>query len=403
VRIAFLTYEYPPRTEAGGIGTYVESAASLFLEAGHKVVVFCPAPKEETGLREGIPELYLIHCSSDDQFRRLLPAAIDEYEQQSHIDVIEAPEYQFLHGYIAPSSLRGRLVVRLHTPLRLALILNGYYSRPVLFQSVLRLLLRGNIRAAIRKLRSYRPLSDAEYRSALQADLLLSPSKSLLGKLSKIGWKPIAQKAKILPNPLILDNRLLSLRPPQALDDGWITFLGRIEKRKGVFTLSQAIKMFALCNPGYSFRFIGADLVDHDGNSNTKQLLFLLSGIPARIEFTGKVGHSELVKCLADASVCILPSIWENFPYACMEAMSAARPVIASQAGGMSEMIEANVSGLLVNPNRPSQICSYLTHLSNNRSLLAYLGDNARSRIVNRYSTAALREQYVRLYSSLAS
>jgi glycogen synthase len=403
MRIAFLTYEFPPRTPAGGIGTYVESAVRLFLEAGQKVVVFCPAAHEETGLRAGKPELYLIHCSSDDQFRGLLPAAIAEYEQHSRIDVIESPEYQYLHECIAPDSLRGRLVVRLHTPLRLALILNGFHSRRLYFQSVLRLLFRGNIRAAIHKLRCYRPLLDSEYCSALQADLLVSPSQSLLGKLNKIGWKPIAQKAKVLPNPLILDNRLLSLQLPEALDDGWITFLGRIEKRKGVFTLTQAIKKFASRNPGYSFRFIGADLADQNGNSNTQQLLNQLSDIQCRIEFTGRIEHCDLITYLADASVVILPSIWENFPYACLEAMSAARPVIASKAGGMSEMIESNVSGLLVSPNRPDQICSCLVHLSKNAKLLTYLGGNARTRILDQYSTVALREQYMRLYSTLAS
>lgn len=402
MRIAFLTYEFPPRTPAGGIGTYVESAVRLFLEAGQKVVVFCPAPHEETGLREGSPELYLINCSSDEQFRSLLPAAVAEYEKHSRIDVIESPEYQFLHGCIAPNSLRGRLVVRLHTPLRLALTLNGFYSWPVLFKSIFRLLLRGNILAAIHKLRCYRPVRDSEYCSALQADLLVSPSKSLLVKLNKIDWKPIVQKAEVLPNPVMLDNRLLSLRPPEALGDGWITYIGRIERRKGVFTLAKAIKLFSIKHPGYSFRFIGSDLCGANGRSNIDLLKESLRGVNARIDFTGRIEHSLLPSYLSDASVCIFPSLWENFPYTCLEAMSAGRTVIASRAGGMSEMIDHQRSGFLVSPSNHREISLLLAWLAARPKLLTELGLNAREKVVNCFSTFALASRYLRLYSSIA-
>lgn len=76
------------------------------------------------------------------------------------------------------------------------------------------------------------------------------------------------RKPKVLPNPLAHDNRLLSLRLPESLDDGWITYIGRIERIKGVFTLAKAVKLFSKQYNGYFLRFIRSDLRSANGRSN---------------------------------------------------------------------------------------------------------------------------------------
>lgn len=165
------------------------------MEAGHKVVVLCPTHDKEIGLRKGSPDIYLIRRSLDHEFRSLLPDAIADYEQHFYID---SPEYLLLHRNIAPDILLGRLVVRLHTHLRLALILNGFHSIHVIFCTIIRRLFKGNFRTAISKIPGYfyNSSDDGEYHAALHADLLGSPSKSLLGKSNNMVWRPIAQKAK---------------------------------------------------------------------------------------------------------------------------------------------------------------------------------------------------------------
>ena len=62
--------------------------------------------------------------------------------------------------------------------------------------------------------------------------------------------------------------------------------------------------------------------------------------------------HKEYAK----VAVCVFPSIWENFPNVCLEAMSAGRGIAASWNGGMAEMLDAGHCGLPFPPNSPQRL-----------------------------------------------
>jgi glycosyltransferase involved in cell wall biosynthesis len=63
-------------------------------------------------------------------------------------------------------------------------------------------------------------------------------------------------------------------------------------------------------------------------------------------------GLFQVPPVLGDADVCIFPSLWENFPFVCLEAMSGA--IVGSSAGGMAEML-AEGAGMLVKPGSPAR------------------------------------------------
>ena len=73
----------------------------------------------------------------------------------------------------------------------------------------------------------------------------------------------------------------------------------------------------------------------------------------------------------ADAS--ILPSDWENFPHAAVEALAAETPVIATAVGGVPEIVQSGVNGILVPPRDPDALAAAMARVSEDDALRANL------------------------------
>jgi glycosyltransferase involved in cell wall biosynthesis len=164
-----------------------------------------------------------------------------------------------------------------------------------------------------------------------------------------------------------------------------VTFLGRLENRKGVVDLARAIPSVLQRHSQARFRFVGAsDESPEPGVEMLNYLKKLLSGCQQAVEFSGPVRPEKIPEVLADADICVFPSLWENFPYVCLEAMTAARAIIGSSAGGMSEML-AEDAGRLVPPHRPAAIARAISKLLEDTSLRTRLARMARTRVLEAY------------------
>lgn len=105
----------------------------------------------------------------------------------------------------------------------------------------------------------------------------------------------------------------------------------------------------------------------------------------ANIVFLGfRANASQL---LMEADICVVPSVWQDaFPLGVLEPMAAGKPVIATMVGGIPEMIEDGVTGILVPPADDRALASALTRLLTNPELAARLGAAARLRVAARFT-----------------
>jgi glycosyltransferase involved in cell wall biosynthesis len=143
-----------------------------------------------------------------------------------------------------------------------------------------------------------------------------------------------------------------------------ITYLGRLEVRKGIIEFAKAIPMVLAKMPSASFRVIGAAALHPNDGQNIKNTLLSILGPAAQaVEFVDWVTYKEMPKYLSDTDICVFPSVWENFPYTCMEAMSAARAVVGSNSGGMAEIIDHNRTGFLIPAKQPKCIAAAIIEL----------------------------------------
>lgn len=100
------------------------------------------------------------------------------------------------------------------------------------------------------------------------------------------------------------------------------------------------------------------------------------------------LGHrDDALQLLEEADICVVPSVWQDaFPLGVLEAMAAGKPVVATSVGGIPEMIEENVTGLLVPPTDDKALATAIGRLLADPGLSAKLGAAARQRVAERFT-----------------
>ena len=128
-------------------------------------------------------------------------------------------------------------------------------------------------------------------------------------------------------------------------------------------------------------------------------LLRNLKGHESHIEFIDQVSLPEVYRLLEQTKVCVFPSLWENFPNVCLEAMAAGKGIVASRSGGMKEMLEPVNGGVLINPHNVAELADAITTLLLDDTKRNAMGERSRKRVVDYYAQA-LPEQLITLYKS---
>ena len=103
-------------------------------------------------------------------------------------------------------------------------------------------------------------------------------------------------------------------------------------------------------------------------------------------------------KYLEQSDIFVLPSLWEGMPVALMEAMACGLPCIASDVGGVGELIDNNISGILVKPKDIDALYESMLRLISSPDERAKLGEGARKKISNCYSKKNMINQLEQIY-----
>jgi glycosyltransferase involved in cell wall biosynthesis len=195
-----------------------------------------------------------------------------------------------------------------------------------------------------------------------------------------------------------IDDRFFSLPDHDATPR--VLFVGWINKRKGVHVLIEAFYRVIESLPEAKLRLIGQDDVDRDYavSLRTKHKSLIASG---SIQFCGSISQERLYEEMSRCSLLCLPSLAESAPMVIAQAMAASKPVVATRVGGISEMIEDGVTGLLCDPGNSEQLAASLLTLLQNPALRREMGQRARQRAEKRYRASAVAESTVEAYRSI--
>jgi glycosyltransferase involved in cell wall biosynthesis len=190
-----------------------------------------------------------------------------------------------------------------------------------------------------------------------------------------------------------------------------ILFVGRFERRKGFHTLIEAVPdVIEQCTDA-SFVFIGRDTFKDENNSSFRGDLKhsfkeqTLKKLPPKylrnIEILSHMDNQSLQKYLRRCDVFVAPSLFETFGLVYVEAMSYAKPVIGSNAGGIPEVVRDGVSGFLIDPDAPQALAKAIVRLIKDPGLRQKMGANGRRSVEEHFNRALMAENTIKLYESL--
>jgi glycogen(starch) synthase len=379
MKIAFISYEYPPDTGGGGIATYVEQAAKMLQNRGTLVEVFT-ASHYRSGVEieaSGV-KIHRIQLENKKLFANEIAPVFAERHALVKFDVLEGPDFCADAAGVIRLIPEIPLVVKLHTP-------NGI-CRQVQAATITEFLpkLRANLGAWHQWLNPG-SIENIEKRHAHDADVIAAPS-NLIAELLIKPWKLDHQKVDIFPLPYIPSAELLSI-PIEQRAGQVITFIGRLEIRKGILELAQAIPDILKHCQDAKFRFVGKAGLSPDPKQNMQEYIEkLLHPYCYSLEFVGPVPNTQIPFILGQTDVCIFPSLFDSFGLVCLEAMAAGRAVIGSITSGMVEIINTDAVGRLISPNSPQQITQSTIELLQNPELRVQMGIAARERILQEYN-----------------
>lgn len=358
--------EFPP-APSGGIGTYVRHISYLMAQAGETVHVIGQFWQgAEKKVEEHVNGRLIIHrIPLEDWNNRQVktphpgirdPRAIalfnshfypqafswqagllvEKLVQEEDIDLIEAQEYEApLYFFQLRRALglgpkkKPPCLIHLHSPTEWIAFHNDWnMAAPEVLLS--------------RQLEAY---------SISAADGLLCPSCFLATQAIHHFDLP---EGNIEVIPLPMGDITPIGRIPEVWQNGSVLYIGRLEKRKGVLEWIQAAVNVAQEHKGVIFEFVGKNVLGNHRMSGTEMVAQLIPHhLKKRFRFYGYQDRSLLPKFMIRARLFVIPSLWENFPNTCMEAMVAGLPVIASRQGGTAEMVCHKKSGWLVEKSDP--------------------------------------------------
>lgn len=401
LHIGYISYELPPDISQGGIGTYTLQAAILMKSRGHWVEIFSGTPKQERTETYMDITVHRIKCMDSYTFGKNVLNKFAEINSIRRFDILESPEingngYEILSQY--PQIPH---IVKLHTPaVFIVRLLNTYQPLSKKLRFVLGSFLRGKIDLGYWSKHDKNQHSDIDYLTAVKSSIITVPSLAMKRWAHQF-WRLPEHRIKVVPNPYIPDQVLLNL---EIRKQGFtVTFLGRLNVLKGLVNLTKAIQM-VLQKHDANFIIIGKDGPSHiNGLTMKSYMKKKLTNQLSKIKFIDGIELDELPLYFGQSDIVVIPSLWENFPMVCLEAMLAGRSIVAGNIGGMPEMLDNGNCGKLVNPHQPSAIARAICEFLENPEESFKMARAARERVNQIYNPAIIGEKMESIYLSITN
>ena len=166
--------------------------------------------------------------------------------------------------------------------------------------------------------------------------------------------------------------------------------------KKGLDVLLRAFALLQNTAPSLKLVLVG------DGPLRGElERLALSLGLADTVQFLGLRGRDEVARLLHGCEVFVLPSRSEPFGIVVIEALACRKPVVATTAGGIPEIIENGKSGLLVEPDNPEALANALTNVLQNESLRLAIAQAGHVRVREKFSSENTGSSYEALFDDL--
>jgi glycogen(starch) synthase len=174
-----------------------------------------------------------------------------------------------------------------------------------------------------------------------------------------------------------------------------VLFVGRLVYEKGAHVLINAIPKI-LTKVDAKFVVVGSGYMKEQLSNIVKSM-----GLEQKVLFTGFLDEETLLKLQKCADVSVVPSLFEPFGIVALEAMAAKSPVVVSDTGGLSEIVEHDVTGVKVYPNNPDSLAWGITKILLDETYRNRIRENAYRKVQEKYDWDKIAQQTKRIYEGV--
>ncbi len=251
---------------------------------------------------------------------------------------------------------------------------------------------------------AFRTRVDAERIGLQRVDGISAPSQDVIDRTREYYGLPL-RRARMIPNPVPLVAAAERWTADGA-DPDRVLFVGRFDRHKGGDVMLDAFTRVLRERPATRLTFVGPDrgLLDEDGQTLHLREYLDVRGDPqsrGAIEFPGSLPWEQLAELRRAAAVTVVPSRYENFPGTVMEALAWGSPLVASDAGGIPEIVTDGTNGLLCRAGDAGSLAEAILTLLGDRARAARLGSSGAEHARALYSPDRVAEGLLDFYGSV--
>ena len=176
-----------------------------------------------------------------------------------------------------------------------------------------------------------------------------------------------------------------------------LLYIGIIDNNKNIIFLLNNLKRIIDNNKPFTLEVLG----DFSNAEMKKYILNFVTenNLTKYVHFNGWVNQTEAIKFITDADILVVSSKHESLPMVIAESMSAGKIVVASDVGGIPEMIDDETDGFLFNLNEPNELFSKLDKLYNNFDLITVISKNAKETAFKKYWSENVAKKTIEFYN----
>lgn len=393
VNVCFITPEFYPVT--GGTGAYVYHLSRLLANRGDNVYVVTKGSAcEEASSPEALQAIQIkasgLPLIEPLLFYRASRRRLIELKASHSIDVVHA-NLPLIPSFAVPQGLGKALVSTVHSTWvgEAHALRHEAFNRLNMNEKTVRLLtwLLKKFEDHLLK-RSCRIIAVSEYTK-----------KEILENYRVPAWK-----IKVIYNGVDLErftpaDKWLKIKLKRKLgfsgEEKLILYVGRLYSRKGLPTLIGAVPKVVRKAPNAHFLISGKGLGDE---AQRLKRLVKKFGVEDKVHFLGYYPDEKLPNLYRAADLFVFPSIYENMPFAVLEALASGLSVVTTRVGGIPEIIVDGVNGFLIEPYDSLRLAEQLIFLIENPALAFEVSQAGRRTVEEKFNWKSIVSQVADVY-----
>ena len=383
MKVLVLTWEFPPRL-VGGIARHVAELYPEIVKLGHEIhlitVEFGSASHYE--IVEGI-HIYRVPVAPSNDFFHWVVNMNDSMGRQGAKLINEFGDFALIHAH---DWLVGDAAIALKHNFKLPLITTIHATEHGRYNGIHtpeQRYIHGKEKSLVHE--AWRIIACSHYMHEEIKRVFHSPGDKI-----DVIYNGIRAEKKHHPD----DFHPLEFRRRFAADDEKIIYyVGRMAHEKGVFVLLNATPQI-LAQMGGKVKLV----IIGGGNTNKLKEQAWNLGIGERCNFTGFMSDEDLDKFQTIADCAVFPSLYEPFGIVALESFAARVPVVVSDTGGLPEVVQHDLTGVVTHANNPNSLAWGILKVLNNPDYAQCLINNAYESLSERFDWEKLAKQTFAVY-----